>query len=77
MTRAELRAERYRLSTEWVYRVRQTVTQFWELRCRPGMDPDYMPPLEEVDRAMLLTARDRIDEVLNADRNAKEGKRAA
>lgn len=77
MTRGELRARKAEASSREINDALACLDRLWTIRMRPGMDPDFMPELGEINRARLLAFRDRADEILNADRNAKEGRRAA
>lgn len=77
MTRGELRASRAWATERLIFAALRTMDDLWATRLRPGMDPDNLPELGELEFSRLLAIRDRADEILNADRNAKEGKRAA
>lgn len=76
MTRGELRAQTATTSHTLIWRALCILDDLWTFRCAAA-HPDCVPELDEFWRGRLLRVRDRADEILNADRNAREGKRAA
>jgi len=77
MTRGELRASKAEATSREINDALGCMDRLWAIRLRPGMNPDYLPELGEINRARILAIRDRANEILRADREAKEGKRAA
>lgn len=76
MTRTDIRALKAMATTRLINAALEAMDDLWAQRCRP-VDPDDVAELDELEAARVLFIRDRADEILNADRNAKEGMRAA
>jgi len=77
MTREELKEQRRSATTHGIWEALRIVDTLFTFRCQPAMDDDNMPELDEIDYARLVYIRDRAEQIIRADREQKEGKRAA